>query len=76
VSIKWENDAPGVGEDHTTELSVAALRELDQSGSLPGFGRDSHDAQILWNNDPLPNLQAFNYNEYMQDDREVYKLIH
>ncbi|KAH7233011.1 taurine catabolism dioxygenase TauD, TfdA family-domain-containing protein [Fusarium tricinctum] len=57
VNIKWENDAPGFGEDHTTQLSVAALRELDQSGSLP-------------------DLQDFDYNEYMQDDREVYKLIH
>lgn len=76
MNIKWENDAPGFGEDHMTQISVAALRELDQSGSLPGFSRDSHDAQILWNKDPLPNLQDFDYNEYMKDDREVYKLIH
>lgn len=75
VDIKWRNDVPGFGEDHTTKLSIAALRELNQSGSLPGFGKDSHEAQILWTREPLDNLKDFDYNEYMQDDKQVYKLI-
>ncbi|KAK2685761.1 hypothetical protein QWA68_015836 [Fusarium oxysporum] len=76
VHIKWKNDAPGFGEDHTTKLTVATLRELNQSGSLPGFGRDTHDAQMLWTKEPLPNLRDFDYNEYMNDDKEVYKFVH
>lgn len=55
---------------------MATLRELNQSGSLLGFGRDTHDAQILWTKKPLENLKDFDYNEYMQDDKQVYKLIH
>lgn len=55
---------------------MAALRELKQSGSFLGFGRDTHDAQILWTKKPLGNLKDFDYNEYMQDDEQVYKLVH
>jgi gamma-butyrobetaine dioxygenase len=76
VNIKWENDAPGCSQDHTTKLSMTALREIIESGSLPGFGRDKHDAQVLWTKEPLPNLDDFDYEEYMKDDKEVYKLIH
>ncbi|KAI7780230.1 hypothetical protein LA080_016315 [Diaporthe eres] len=75
VKIKWTNDAPGFGEDHTTQVSVAALRELTQTGSLPGFGRDSHETQILWTKEPLENIKDFDYNVYMQDDKQVYELI-
>lgn len=75
MSIRWKNDVPGFSQDHTTKLSVAALRELDHSGSLPGLGRDNHDAQILWTKEPLDHLKDFDYNEYMQDDEQVHKLI-
>lgn len=76
MNIKWERDVPGFSHDHTTKVSVAALRELKQSGSLPGLGRDAHDAQILWTKKPLGNIQDFNYNEYMKDVQQVYELIH
>ncbi|KAJ4256049.1 hypothetical protein NW762_009123 [Fusarium torreyae] len=75
VNIKWNKDVPGHSVDHTTTLSVAALRELSRSGSLPGFGKDTHHAQVLWTKEPL-NLQDFDYEEYMNDDKAVYKLIH
>lgn len=54
---------------------MAALRELNQLGSFPGLGRDTHDAQILWTKEPLDDLKDFDYNEYMQDDEQVYRLI-
>ncbi|KAF5630098.1 4-hydroxybenzoate benzoate ligase [Fusarium sp. NRRL 52700] len=76
VNIKWDNDAPGYGQDHTTNLSMASLREIVESGSLPGLGRDKHAAQVLWTTKPLPNLRDFDYDEYMKNDEEVYKLIH
>ncbi|KAI6754790.1 hypothetical protein HG530_012542 [Fusarium avenaceum] len=76
ISIKWENDTTGLDEDHTTRFTIGDMRELAKSGSLPGFGRDIHDAQILWTKEPLPNLQDFDYDRYMNDDEEVYKLIH
>ncbi|EKJ71627.1 hypothetical protein FPSE_08073 [Fusarium pseudograminearum CS3096] len=76
VNIKWENDTPGFSKAHTTKLSLAALREINKSGSLPGFGRDTNDPQILWAKEPLPNLKDFDYEDYLKDDREVYKLIH
>lgn len=75
VNIKWKNDVPGFSQDHITKLRVTALRELDQSGSLPGFGRDTHDPRILWTKEPLHDMKDFDYNEYMQDNEAVYKLI-
>lgn len=75
VNIKWKHDVPGFGPDHTTKVSVAGLRGLNQLGSLPGIGRDTHDAQILWTKEPLVNMEDFDYNEYIQDDRELYRLI-
>lgn len=75
VDIKWTNDAPGFSHDHITNVRVADLRELKQSGSLSGFGRDTHDAQVLWTKEPLGSLKDFDYNEYMQDDKQVYELI-
>lgn len=75
MNIKWENDVPGFGHDHSTRVSVAALRKLNQSGSFLGFGRDTHDAQILWTKEPLLDMRDFDYDEYMQDDEQVYKLI-
>lgn len=75
MDIQWNNDVSGFSEGHTTKVSVAALRELNQSGSFLGFGRDSHEAQILWTKEPLDNLKDFDYNEYMQDDKQVYKLV-
>lgn len=76
VNIKWENDGPGFSDDHTTKLKLASLREIKESGSLPGFGKDTHDPQVLWTKKPLPKLKDFDYEEYMNDDAEVYKLIH
>ncbi|KAJ4109701.1 hypothetical protein NW768_012137 [Fusarium equiseti] len=76
VNIKWENDAMGFNKDHTTKLSLGTLREINESGSLQGFGRDTHDPQTLWTKEPLPDLEDFDYEEYMKDDKEVYKLIH
>ncbi|KAF5554158.1 gamma-butyrobetaine hydroxylase [Fusarium mexicanum] len=76
VNIKWDNDAPGYDQDHTTNLSMASLREIVESGSLPGLGRDKHAAQVLWTTDPLPNLRDFDYDEYIKNGEEVYKLIH
>ncbi|KAI1032530.1 hypothetical protein LB503_012600 [Fusarium chuoi] len=76
VNIKWDNDAPGYGQDHTTNLSMASLREIVELGSLPGLGRDKHAAQVLWTTEPLPNLRDFDYDEYIKDDEQVYKLIH
>ncbi|KAL6912495.1 hypothetical protein FSST1_010255 [Fusarium sambucinum] len=75
VNIKWDKDVPGHSKDHVTNLSVATLRELSTSGSLLGFGKDNHAAQVLWTKEPL-NLQDFDYQEYMKDDKAVYKLIH
>ncbi|KAG8354264.1 hypothetical protein FVEN_g7737 [Fusarium venenatum] len=74
INIKWDKDVHGHSKDHVTNLSVAALRELSISGSLPGFGKDSHEPQVLWTREPL-NLQDFDYQEYMKDDKAVYKLI-
>lgn len=54
---------------------MAGLRGLNESGSLPGVGRDTHDAQILWTKEPLVNMKDFDYNEYIQDDGELYRLI-
>ncbi|KAG4261559.1 mitochondrial protein [Fusarium proliferatum] len=76
VDIKWDNDAPGYGQDHTTNLSMASLREIVESGSLPGLGRDKHAEQVLWIPEPLPNLRDFDYDGYIKDDEQVYKLIH
>lgn len=75
MNIKWKNDAPGFGLDHITKVSVAGLRGLNQSGSLPGVGRDTHDAQNLWTREPLGTIKDFDYNEYIQDDRGLYRLI-
>ncbi|KAG5811647.1 hypothetical protein H9Q74_004541 [Fusarium xylarioides] len=55
---------------------MASLREIVESGSLPGLGRDKHAAQVLWTTEPLPNLRDFDYDEYIKNDEEVYKLIH
>ncbi|SCV47020.1 uncharacterized protein FFB14_09557 [Fusarium fujikuroi] len=76
VNIKWDNDTPCYGQDHTTNLSMASLQEMVESSSLPGLGRDKHAAQVLWTPEPLPNLRDFDYDEYIKDDEEVYKLIH
>ncbi|KAF4502023.1 Gamma-butyrobetaine hydroxylase [Fusarium agapanthi] len=76
VNIKLDNDASGYGQDHTTNLSMASLREIVESGSLPGLGRDKHAAQVLWTKEPLPNLRDFDYDEYIKNDEEIYKLIH
>lgn len=54
---------------------MSGIRGLNESGSLPGLGRDTHDAQILWTKEPLVNMEDFDYNEYIQDDRELYRLI-
>lgn len=75
MNIWWNNDVPGFDLDHVTKVSVAGLRELNQSGSLPGLGRDNHDAQILWTKEPLVTMRDFDYNEYIQDDKELYRLI-
>ncbi|KAF5570148.1 gamma-butyrobetaine hydroxylase [Fusarium phyllophilum] len=74
VNIKWDNDAPGYGQDHTTNLSMASLRGIIEPGSLPGLGRDKHAAQVLWTTEPY--LRDFDYDEYIKNDEAVYKLIH
>ncbi|SPJ75736.1 uncharacterized protein FTOL_05467 [Fusarium torulosum] len=58
------------------KLSIAALRNIVESGSLPGFRRNTHDAQVLWTKETLPMLKYFDYEEYIKDEMEVYKLIY
>ncbi|KAF5010428.1 hypothetical protein FDECE_3420 [Fusarium decemcellulare] len=74
VNIKWVNDAAGYDSEHTTELSITALRELSQSGALPALGKDTLLPQALWSQEPL-NLPDYDYEEYMQDDKALFGLI-
>ncbi|KAJ3536907.1 hypothetical protein NM208_g6522 [Fusarium decemcellulare] len=74
VSIKWAKDAAGFDGEHTTELSVTALRELSQSGALPGLGKDTLLPQALWSQELL-NLPDYDYEEYMRDDKALFGLI-
>lgn len=59
MNIKWENNVLGYDKNHITKLSIAALRKIVESGSLPGFRRNTHDAQVLWTKEPLPSLKYF-----------------
>ncbi|KAE8361350.1 hypothetical protein BDV27DRAFT_147909 [Aspergillus caelatus] len=74
VNIGWKNDIPGFPEEHTTTLSMAALRQLSCSGSLPGQQRDSFRPPALWGQEP-PNLVDYDYNTYMQNDGTLHQII-
>lgn len=63
VAITWENDVPGHGKEHVTELSMAALRNIVQSGQAPGSHRDSFVPPVLWSKEPL-HLPDYNYDVY------------
>ncbi|KOS36335.1 hypothetical protein ACN38_g12932 [Penicillium nordicum] len=74
ASITWENDVPGHSKEHVTELSMAALRNIVQSGQAPGSHRDSFLPPVLWSQEPL-NLPDYDYDAYMKDDYTLYQLI-
>ncbi|KAE8137522.1 Clavaminate synthase-like protein [Aspergillus pseudotamarii] len=74
VNIRWENDVPGFTEEHVTTLSMAALRQLSSSGSLPGHQQDSFPPPALWGQE-APNLVDYDYNTYMRDDGTLHQLI-
>lgn len=74
VSIKWENDAPGFIDEHTTQLSLDSLHRLNKTGSAPGSQKDSLESQFLWTLEPL-NLPDYNYDVYMKDDRALNDLV-
>lgn len=74
ASITWENDVPGYSKEHVTELSMAALRNIVQSGQAPGSHRDSFLPPVLWSQEPL-NLPDYDYDAYMKDDHTLYQLI-
>ncbi|KAE8416734.1 hypothetical protein BDV36DRAFT_284264 [Aspergillus pseudocaelatus] len=60
ANIGWKNDVPGFPEEHNTTLSMAALRQLSSSGSLPGQQKDSFRPTALWVQEPL-NLVDYDY---------------
>ncbi|CAG8099128.1 unnamed protein product [Penicillium nalgiovense] len=74
VSIAWENDVPGHRKEHVTEMSMAALRNIVQSGQAPGSHQDSFLPPVLWSQEPL-NLPDYDYDAYMKDDHTLYQLI-
>lgn len=74
VSIKWQNDVPGYTEDHATEIRMADLRGLSQSGSIPGLKEDFFPERALWSDKTL-EIPDYDYEEYMQDDETLYRLI-
>ncbi|KAH8768186.1 hypothetical protein F5883DRAFT_604022 [Diaporthe sp. PMI_573] len=73
VSITWTNDVAGFPQHHATTLDIASLRELSESGSLPGH-KMSPPSQSLWTRRAL-NLPDYDYNTYMKDDGMLYDVI-
>lgn len=74
VSIKWINDVPGFAEDHTTTLNLSDLRNVVQTGSASGSPVEFLEREKLWPLRPS-DIQDFDYNEYMNDDKVLYKLM-
>ncbi|OQE26261.1 hypothetical protein PENSTE_c005G04610 [Penicillium steckii] len=74
VTITWNNDLVGYGEEHTTTLNIAALQSMKESGYTPGSQSDNFPAQVMWSKKAL-NLPDYPYEQYMEDDSVLYQLV-
>ena len=73
VSLLWDQDVPGYGRDHTTELRLETLRTLGKAGapSVP----ETPEPQRLWDAEDFGKVQDIDYEAYMQDDAVLYEAL-
>lgn len=75
VKVTWENDIPGFGPDHVSIYPAQFFKAQDTYVSRV---RDRSDANIprTWNQSRIrEELQFINYNDYMNDDRQLFRAL-
>lgn len=74
VDILWTDDTPGFGQNHTTTLSLNALREISKAGITLGPFQIPPASLVVWdaNSETLPD---YSYGKYMSDDATLYQVI-
>ncbi|KAF2460019.1 taurine catabolism dioxygenase TauD, TfdA family-domain-containing protein, partial [Lineolata rhizophorae] len=77
VTLEWENDVPGFGEDHRTELPIVELRTaLRENGDPRGGIPRRADRPAHWDKDELLKSDLWHsYEGYMSDDGALLKLL-
>lgn len=74
VSIVWDNDASGYDRDHTTEINAETLRQYIDTG-FTVTANSSFGPRSLWSAAEYNRLPDMSYDEYMQSDSALYRML-
>lgn len=73
ITLTWKHDIPGFGPDHTTVLPYEWLKRAPHAPVTHTY----QDGKHPWNKRHISNkMNAFDYNDYMSDDKVLWKLLH
>lgn len=72
VHLRWTHDIPGY-DGHATELSVAALQNLNRAGNIRPAPRSAK--RVFWNTSHFQQQPDFDYEAYMSDDSVLLKAL-
>ncbi|KAF7188660.1 Gamma-butyrobetaine dioxygenase [Pseudocercospora fuligena] len=74
IRIAWQKDAPGFGQEHETHISLDALRDIHNIGTMSGPFQEAAEPAILWGAEDAA-VPDIDFEHYMQDDRAVYDMM-
>ena len=77
VTLLWENDILGYGEDHVTTLDMDTIRSLRDFGAAPSAETPGYEPgkQLVWDAQQYRQLEDVDYDAYMQDEATLYRAL-
>jgi alpha-ketoglutarate-dependent taurine dioxygenase len=77
VTLLWENDIPGYGDEHATTLEMDAVRSIRDSGAAPSADTPGYEPgkQLVWDAQQYRQLEDIDYEAYMQDEATLFRAL-
>ena len=76
ITIRWQNDVPGYGEDHLTNIPTNILRQYVHGG-VTGIAHNTDflEPRTLCDAAEYSRLPDVSYDEYMSSDSALYRVL-
>lgn len=77
VTILWENDISGYGDEHATTIDMDTFRSLRDVGGAPSADTSAYEPgkQLIWDANQYRQLQDIDYDAYMQDGATLFHAL-